>query len=112
MNETSPKKNGKLNIQLMIGNKMQQITVGVDQEGTFRAAAKKINQTLGKYRQAYPDLSYDSCISLTLIDLAVYSLQAENAMDTTPYDNAVKTLTEEVEEALGIPQNEAESPKK
>jgi len=97
---TSPSE--KLNIQLRIGNDIHPITIRRELEATFRQAAKNINDKLGRYREAYPGLSQEKCISMTLLDFAVYALQAANDTSTQPYDEAIRQLTFDVEEALGL----------
>ena len=81
--------NDKLSIQLMIGKQMHPITIRRDKEEIFRKAAKNINERLGRYQESYPNLSYESCVSITLLDFAVEALEA------------VSALTREIEEALG-----------
>lgn len=93
--------NDKLSIQLMIGKRMHPITIRRDKEEIFRKAAKNINERLGRYQESYPNLSYESCVSITLLDFAVEALQAQSNNDTKPYDEAVSALTREIEEALG-----------
>ena len=63
--------NDKLSIQLMIGKQMHPITIRRDKEEIFRKAAKNINERLGRYQESYPNLSYESCVSITLLDFAV-----------------------------------------
>ena len=57
--------NDKLSIQLMIGKQMHPITIRRDKEEIFRKAAKNINERLGRYQESYPNLSYESCVSIT-----------------------------------------------
>lgn len=94
--------NDKLYIQLMIGNQLHPINIRRDQEGLFRKAAKEINKKLMRYQQTYPNRGNETYMSIALLDFAVYALQAENDNATAPYDNIVKQLTAEIEEALGI----------
>ena len=92
----------KLSIQLMIGKQMHPITIRRDKEEIFRKAAKNINERLSRYQETYPNLGYESCVSITLLDFAVEALQAQHNNDTKPYDEAVTNLIREVEEALGF----------
>ncbi len=94
--------NDKLHIQLMIGNEMHPITIRPEMEETFRAAAKSINEKLGRYRQSYPNLSYNRCVAITMLDFAVYALTAEKEADRAPIADIVERLTAEVEQALGV----------
>ncbi|MGN1353874.1 MAG: cell division protein ZapA [Alloprevotella sp.] len=104
MNAEEKNKADKLNIQLMIGNQMHPITIRRELEEVFRKAAKKINDKLSRYRESYPNLSYERCMSITLLDFAVYALQAENSASTQPYDDVVKQLTAEIEQTLKTEQ--------
>ena len=104
MSAEDKNKADKLNIQLMIGNHMHPITIRRELEEVFRKAAKKINDKLSRYRESYPNLSYERCMSITLLDFAVYALQAENSAATQPYDDVVKQLTAEIEQALAKQQ--------
>ena len=108
MSAEDKNKADKLNIQLMIGNQMHPITIRRELEEVFRKAAKKINDKLSRYRESYPNLSYERCMSITLLDFAVYALQAENNASTQPYDDVVKRLTAEIEQTLMTEQAEGE----
>ena len=90
----------KIHIQLMIGNEMHPITIRPEMEETFRAAAKSINEKLGRYRQSYPNLSYNRCMAITMLDFAVYAIHAEKEADRAPILDIVTALTAEVEQAL------------
>ncbi len=90
----------KLNIQLKIGNQMHSITIRREMEEVFRKAAKNINEKLSRYQVSYPNMGYEKSMSITLLDFAVYALQAEENQNTEPYDGAVRQLTEEIEDAL------------
>lgn len=92
----------KLHIQLKIGNELLPITIRRDLEEIFRQAAKNINDKLGRYREAYAMFTPERCVTMTLLDFAVMSLQAANNADTRPYNEAIVKLTEEVEEVLHV----------
>lgn len=102
----------KLHIQLKIGNDLHPITIRPELEETFRQAARNINEKLGRYREAYPSLTYEKCVSMTLLDFAVYALQATKDNSTAPYDAALRKLTDEVEAALGLPSSDTPTPTK
>ena len=46
----------KFVIRLLIGKHTYPITVRRDQEEIYRRAAREINEKLGRYEQAYPNL--------------------------------------------------------
>ena len=106
MADQNPSPSDKLSIQLMIGKQMHPITIRRDKEEIFRKAAKNINERLSRYQETYPNLGYERCISITLLDFAVEALQAQHNNDTQPYNETVTTLTREIEEALGIANHE------
>ncbi len=92
----------KFNIQLHIGKYLQRITVKRENEQLFRDAAKNINEKLSRYQENYPNMGYEKSLYITLLDFAVYALQAENNNKTAPFDEAIRKLTSEVENALGL----------
>lgn len=106
MQDSSDKTNEKLVIQLRIGKHQQPVTVRREKEEIFRKAAHNINERLSRYAESYPSLGYERCMTITLLDFAVEALQAAEDNRTTPYDKAIKALTIEVEEALGLSQEE------
>lgn len=90
----------KINIQLMIGKQMHPITIRREKEEIFRRAASNINERLARYRESYPQLGYESSMSITLLDFAVEALQAAQDASTEAYDGIITALTKEVENAL------------
>ncbi len=92
----------KLNIQLKIGNQIHSITIRREMEEIFRKAARNINDKLSRYQVSYPNMGYEKSMSITLLDFAVYALQAEDNHDITPYDGRVRQLTSEIEEVLNV----------
>ncbi len=79
---------------------MHSITIRREMEEIFRKAAKNINEKLSRYQVSYPNMGYEKSMSITLLDFAVYALQAEKDQSTEPYNDVVCQLTKEIEEAL------------
>ncbi len=90
----------KLNIQLKIGNQIHSITIRRELEEIFRKAARNINEKLSRYQVSYPNMGYEKSMAITLLDFAVYALQAEQDHSAEPYDAAICALTKEVEDCL------------
>lgn len=98
--EDNKDKKDKLVIQLLIGKQVYPITVRRDQEEVYRKAARLINEKLGRYEQAYPNLSYERYTSVALLDFAVQVIQTQKQKDQSPYEDVVKRLTEEIAQLL------------
>jgi len=107
MSETLP---NKLHITLKIGKDNLSITVLPEIEETFRRAARNIDEKIARYRESYPSLSYEKCLSMTLLDYAVYAIRATKDNSTAPYDAALRELTSEVEAALGLSNGDNATP--
>lgn len=72
------------------------------EEEYFRAAAKLITERYNVYAQTYKGHKSDHTISLmTLIDIALRYEKECARNDTDPYNNILKSLTAEIEDALG-----------
>lgn len=72
------------------------------EEEYYRAAAKLITDRYNIYAQRYKAHKSDHTIALmTLVDIALQYSKERAKNDTEPYDNILKTLTAEIEDALG-----------
>ena len=70
-------------------------------EEYFRAAAKLITERYNAYAGAYKGRKSDHTIALmTLVDIAQMYQKERANNDTSPYDNVLARLTQEMEEAL------------
>lgn len=97
----------KFQIELLINNQIQKITVLREQEKLFRDGAQLINNCFNNYRQKFPSKSNDVYSALVMLELAVQFLQNKNNNDTKPLVDAMAQITREVEETLG--ENTTES---
>lgn len=104
MQEQADHLSDRLTIQLMIGKQLHPITIRREMEEIFRKAARNINERLSRYQESYPSLGYERCMAITLLDFAVEALQAAHDSSAAPYDAAVRGLTHEIEQALGLSQ--------
>ena len=90
----------RLVIQLMIGKQIYPINILRSQEEAFRAAAKRINETLQGYETRYPYQGNEKYMSMTLLDFAVRVLQLEKDSSTAPSVESFQTLATEIEAVL------------
>ena len=90
----------KVNVNLLVGNQYQQLTVPLDKERYFRDAADLINDRFNKYRQGFQNQSTDRYNAVVMLDIAVRYLQQQEEHDTLPFVQAIGKLTEEIEEVL------------
>ena len=90
----------RLVIQLMIGKQIYPINILRSQEEAFRAAAKRINETLQGYETRYPYQGNENYMSMTLLDFAVRVLQLEKDTSTAPFVESFQTLATEIEAVL------------
>ncbi len=72
-----------------------------EDEVYYRAAAKLITERYGAYRQVYKGRKSEHTIALmTLIEIALRYQKELSKNDTAPYDNILRQLTSEIEDAL------------
>ena len=77
------------------------MTINREDEIYYRAAAKLITDRYNRYAQAYKGRKGDHTISLmTLIDIALLYQRSKRRNDTAPYNDVLKKLTSDIEEAL------------
>ena len=90
----------RLVIQLMIGKQIYPINILRSQEEAFRAAAKRINETLQGYETRDPYQGNEKYMSMTLLDFAVRVLQLEKDNSTEPFVESFQKLATEIEAVL------------
>ena len=95
-------KEKRLNITLHVyDEEIAMVLHNRDDEVYYRAAAKLITERYGAYAQVYKGRKSDHTIALmTLIEIALRYEKELGKNDTTPYDNILRDLTSEIEEAL------------
>ena len=91
----------KLHIRLHVYDEEIEVTVNREDEEYYRAAAKLITDRYNAYAQAYKGRKGEHTISLmTLIDIALMYQRVKHRNDTVPYNDILKKLTSDIEEAL------------
>lgn len=94
--------NNKLHIRLHVYDEEMAVTVDRDEEQYYRAAAATITQRYNIYAERYKSTKSDHTIALmTLIDIAMRYQKESSRNDTDSYDDILKSLTSEIEDALG-----------
>ena len=91
----------RLTIRLLIDNEIHYFVVPRSAEGTYRAAAERINKEFARYREHYKDLSLQKYNALVLTSLTVELLQEKKNTDTLPVLTSIEQLTSEIAETLG-----------
>ena len=92
----------KLNIRLHVYDEDNAMVLhNREDEVFYRAAAKLITERYGAYAQVYKGRKSDHTIALmTLIEIALRYQKEMSKNDTAPYDNILRQLTSEIEDAL------------
>ena len=91
----------KLHIRLHVYDEEIAVTVNREDEEFYRAAAKLITDRYNAYAQAYKGQKGEHTISLmTLIDIALLYEREHRKNDAAPYNDILKKLTSDIEEAL------------
>jgi cell division protein ZapA len=91
----------KLHIRLHVYDEEIEVTVNREDEEYYRSAAKLITDRYNAYAQAYKGKKGEHTISLmTLIDIALMYQRVKHRNDTVPYNDILKKLTSDIEEAL------------
>ena len=93
---------GKLNIRLHVYDEdIAMVLHNLDDEQYYRDAAKLLSERYGAYAQVYKGRKSDHTIALmTLIEIALRYEKELGKNDTTPYDNILRQLTSEIEDAM------------
>ena len=91
----------RLHIRLHVYDEEIEVVIKRDDEEYYRSAAKLITERYNAYAQAYKGRKSDHTIALmTLVDIAQMYQKERANNDTSPYDNVLARLTQEMEEAL------------
>lgn len=92
----------KLNIRLHVYDEdIAMVLHNPEDEQYYRAAAKLITERYGAYAQVYKGRKSDHTIALmTLIEIALRYKKEQGKNDTAPYDNILRQLTSEIEDAM------------
>ena len=91
----------RLHIRLHVYDEEIEVTVKREDEEFYRLAAKLITDRYNAYAQAYKGKKGEHTISLmTLIDIALLYEREHRKNDAAPYNDILKKLTSDIEEAL------------
>ena len=91
----------KLHIRLHVYDEEIEVTVNREDEEFYRLAAKLITDRYNAYAQAYKGRKGEHTISLmTSIDIALMYQRVKHRNDTVPYNDILRKLTSEIEEAM------------
>lgn len=94
--------NEKFHIRLHVYDEEIEVAINRSDEVYYRAAAKLITDRYNTYANFFKGRKGDHTIALmTLIDIALQYQKEHSKNDTEPYDNILKGLTAEIEDALG-----------
>lgn len=92
----------KLHIRLHVYDEEIEVVIDRADEEYYRAAAKLITDRYNVYAQLFKGRKGDHTIALmTLIDIALQYQKERATNDTAPYADILKSLTAEIENALG-----------
>ena len=94
-------KKEKQHISLNVYDEKFDIYVLPEEEEFYRRAERLITNTYNKYAQVFKGRRSDHSIALlTLVEIGVKYEMAAGKNDTTPYDDVLRKLTAEIEDAL------------
>lgn len=94
--------NGRLHIRLHVYDEDLEVTIDRADEEIYRAAAKMITDRYNIYAPKYKGYKSDHQIAImVLVDIALRYQKEHSRNDTAPYDDILKSLTTEIEDALG-----------
>lgn len=92
----------KLHIRLHVYDEDMEVVIDRSDEEFYRSAAKLITERYNVYAKMYKGRKGDHTIALmTLIDIALQLKMEQGRNDTAPYTNILKTLTAEIQDAIG-----------
>lgn len=94
-------KKEKQHISLHVYDEDFDIYVKPEEEEFYRKAGQLITNTYNKYAQVFKGRRSDHSIALlTLVEIGVKYEMESDKNDTTPYDDVLRKLTSEIENAL------------
>ncbi len=88
----------KFKIRLKIDNEEYPMTIRRCEEEDYRAAARRIDSKLNKYRRVFPNLNAEKHWLMVAVELAYENVRLEKRNDTQPYIDKLRELSREVEE--------------
>lgn len=92
----------KLHIRLHVYDEDIEVVIDRSDEEFYRSAAKLITERYNVYAKMYKGRKGDHTIALmTLIDIALQLKMEQGRNDTAPFTDILKTLTAEIQDAIG-----------
>ena len=91
----------RLHIRLHLYDTDMAVNINRDDEELYRKAAKLINDAVNTYSNIFKGRkSEKEILYMAMVDIALRFEKTNQRNDTLPYDNILKQLTKEIEEAL------------
>ncbi len=87
----------ELEIKLQVGGTYYPVRIKRSEEYLYREAARRINNTLSRYKGKFPQLSNEKYYTMVAIHIALVNVMWENFNDTMPYIDKIQRLSEELE---------------
>ena len=87
-------------INLRLGPCPMSITIKRTDEEANRAAEKLINQRYNNYASQYSNLSNETNLCMTAMDIALSMKKNEFRNDTQPFEDSMKRMLKTLEETL------------
>ncbi|MGL5957953.1 MAG: cell division protein ZapA [Phocaeicola sp.] len=87
-------------IHLLIDSERYPLTILRNEEEDYRSAARQINDKLNKYRSNFPLFRLEKHWAMAALELAFENQILKGKNDTAPYQEMLKELMKEVDEAI------------
>ena len=98
---------GRIDIRLHIGRIELPVHIPPQEEEKYRKAAKLVTKVLTAYEEQFNNIkTNEELMYMALIDIASRLVEQLNKNNTEPYYNTLVEITSEVEETLGIREND------
>ena len=97
----------KRKIHLLINGRQYPMTIPVEMEEFYRAAARQINNRLNTYRTRFEEMTELEYMEMVLLDLSCENLKLKGRNDTAPFTEKLSELSRELE-AYIKPEGDAE----
>jgi cell division protein ZapA len=92
----------QLPIKLKILERAYPLRIPWEQEEGYRKAAKQVNDLAKAYRQQFPELDLQDILSMACIQIAVRMVQAEEALNTAPFEERIEQLCQQIDDILDV----------
>lgn len=95
----------RFKIRLKVDNEEYPMTILRSEEEDYRAAARRIDNKLNKYRNVFPKLDAEKHWLMVAVELAYENVLLEKKNDTQPYLDKLKELEREIEKRIRSYEN-------